>query len=452
MKKLRTKEEKDKNGLLIISMHTLAVLLIFGVFLVPDYFGLNIGFALNFERFILTIICIIILRNPMRRNDFLYILKSCKLNIVILLYLSICIGVGIIRIDPGTILNPLFDNVLLFYVTAYLVTYEISLSEIMTWLYRITIILCVLGLLELMFSFPIFPKLETISGMYAGEQFRNGFLRIAGPTRHPIAYGLLLIILLPMCCYDYKNKSINIFKHPIVLLMIVLNLYFTGSRSSFGILFLELAIVFLFTERQFLKQNIILFVWLSSIGFCILILLSNTGIIETMQGFVWNTIDGAIGTSFSKDFGFYNQDLVNSALYRKELTKIFALDWLNPFIGRGYGYSFSWVSNGFWIRSIDNFYIRQYIALAYPGLISIILLFGSVLLLAFRSLKMYYGSFMKIFLILSICYFLNLWNVDSLGTLKYIFFIFGLINSLTTYGKVRNRGKLKHELLLGQKR
>lgn len=63
--------------------------------------------------------------------------------------------------------------------------------------------------------------------------------------------------------------------------------------------------------------------------------------------------------------------LANSASYRDALLDIFTVDWLNPWLGQGSGYHFSWyISGGATIHSIDNFYVANYIRYGYPGLVA----------------------------------------------------------------------------------
>lgn len=48
------------------------------------------------------------------------------------------------------------------------------------------------------------------------------------------------------------------------------------------------------------------------------------------------------GTSYAIRYGVDSTSLANSASYRDALLDIFTVDWLNPWLGQGSGYHFSW--------------------------------------------------------------------------------------------------------------
>ena len=87
---------------------------------------------------------------------------------------------------------------------------------------------------------------------------------------------------------------------------------------------------------------------------------------------------------------------------------------------RSFGAEFPRVEGGMiYIRSIDNYYVSQYIKYAYPGLIAYS---AFVLITAFmmiRAIVKYKSGIFKITFIASLCYFYNLWWLDALQTLKF---------------------------------
>ncbi len=413
-----------KNKKLFISMHTLGIWLIFGVFFMPDYFGIKIGFALHTQRLVLILIWFCIFRNRSRKMDFLYTIRAFPHNRLIFAYLAVCLYTALLRGDVGTFLYPLFDNILLFYTMVYLLKNDITLSEMIAYILKFAWILCILGIFEYIFKFSIFAKMEVIPGMYSGMAYRDGVFRITGPAHHPIGYGLFLLIVFPLSCWDRSKQEINLFHKPLFLILVGINIYLTGSRSSLGLFGLEAVVLLLVSAKERVRLNILIVGYTTIIFLGVSLLFYQTAPMQAIWSAITKSIDGAFGTSLSEMLGFDKSAVMDSTLYRKELPKIFRLDWLNPLLGRGSSYNFSWVSNGYWIQSIDNFYVKQYIAIAYPGLITFVLMSAAFLWDMLRSLVRYPDPLLKLSLIICACYFINLWWVDSLGTLDYVFCLF----------------------------
>ena len=88
-----------------------------------------------------------------------------------------------------------------------------------------------------------FAYLETIRGLYTGGMIRSGSYRIMGPANHSLAYGLILISGLPLLCIDEEKHCFTLFRHLPLLLLVVVNVFLTGSRSTLAVMGLELLLL-----------------------------------------------------------------------------------------------------------------------------------------------------------------------------------------------------------------
>lgn len=421
------KEKSGYDDKVRISMRTMAVLFFFSIFFMPDYFGISIGIALNMQRILLIIIWIWIIRVEFRKKQMLAIVVNNKTNIFIALYLFVCFYTMVLRVDIGTLMNPLIDYILVFFTTIYFMKYEWNLDDFLSFIRKIGYTLCSLGIVEGVTKKHLFGILETISGMTGGAVIRDGAYRISGPAHHPLGYGLFLLILFPLICYDKKNNKIDIFKNLPLVFLILLNVLLTGSRSTLGIMAVEIILLMLFSQAEDVKKYLTIGIWAIVWASLLCILFFNTGPVQTILGRFATTIDGALGTSLASYLNLYSASLKDSSQYRTYLPQIFGLDWLNPILGRGNSYSFGWHVGDYWIVSIDNFYVNQYIKIAYPGLVTIVLLCLANIKNAVVGLFKTKDVFYRVWIVIFAAYFLNLWWVDALGTLDYIFVLFGIL-------------------------
>ncbi len=141
-------------------------------------------------------------------------------------------------------------------------------------------------------------------------------------------------------------------------------------------------------------------------------------------------IDQFLGTEYAAYFGAEVARLDDSEGYRKMLPLIFTLDWLNPFVGRGVSRSFGAEINGTFIISIDNYYVSQYIKYAYPGLIAYIMIIAATAIGMIIAIIKYKSPVFKMTFVGTICYFINLWWLDALQTLKYEYIIIAIFYAL----------------------
>ena len=123
------------------------------------------------------------------------------------------------------------------------------------------------------------------------------------------------------------------------------------------------------------------------------------------------------------------------------------MDWLNPWLGQGSGYHFSWyIPGGATIHSIDNFYVANYIRYGYPGLV----VYGLLILQAVGEMVrcgIQKKDRTMLSLALAVCgYFLNLWWMDTLQTIKYAYLPIALFQVISRE-KWENMSDLQHKVV-----
>jgi hypothetical protein len=125
-------------------------------------------------------------------------------------------------------------------------------------------------------------------------------------------------------------------------------------------------------------------------------------------------------TNYAVRFGAEKVALNSSSNYRESMKGIWTVSWLNPVLGLGRKRSFAGEVNGSFIYSVDQFYLAEYIRYAWPGLICyMVFLARSMWVMVQGALR---GSAVaKALLAGAVCYLANMYYVDALQTLKYLY-------------------------------
>lgn len=405
------------------ALYFVNLFLIITDYLMPQYFGIHIGWDITCTRFANIILVIYSLYNSKIITLFSQTVLKFALTWPLIVYLLVAAYTMVFRVDVNALML-VFLEILTLYMLIFGIRYVIGCRRAI----RITIycsyFLGVYGLIEYVAGHSLY--LQFLKTVPAGvvNCYRSGHYRIMGPCGHPLGYGLLLLLFIAMACYDIKRDEVNLLERPFLLVLLLLNVFLTGSRSTLGIAVVELVILFLFSNRNNKKKSILGIMGLL-FALCVFILLSfKTSIGQYVLMQITSMIDQVFGTEYSVYFGADITTLKNSEEYREYLPLIFSLEWLNPLVGRGvkrsFGAEFPRVEGGMiYIRSIDNYYVSQYIKYAYPGLIAYS---AFVLITAFmmiRAIVKYKSGIFKITFIASLCYFYNLWWLDALQTLKF---------------------------------
>ncbi|MGN0473402.1 MAG: hypothetical protein ACI4F8_11205 [Lachnospiraceae bacterium] len=401
-------------------LYGLFAFLWFTSFLMPQYFGVRLGFDFTCTRIADVLIVLYMIMNPKILTHFWFSCVRCKLLIPLWIYLFVCGYTMVLRADINAFFLP-FMEILTFMMLIYGVRYVIGFYRAINWTVICAYVLSLYGLVEYVCKQSLMLKFLRTMPTIAGNAYRSGQYRIMGPCQHALGYGLLLIIFVAVVSYDTKTKKINLFHRPLLILLLYANIMLTGSRSTLGIAVAEAVLIIVVSERENRKKEILILAGLIILLASFLLLFSWTNIAKTMMLSITSLVDQVFGTNYAVAYGAETTRLANSENYRKFLPKIFTLDWLNPFIGRGVKRSFSVAFDGYYIRSIDNYYVHQYIKYAYPGMISYVLFVIGMVIGMIKEWFRYRTALYKIIMIGTICYFYNLWWVDALQTLKYIY-------------------------------
>ena len=406
-------------------MYILMSALLIGDWVMPQYFGIHIGFDFTTTRILNMLILAYFLFNRKAGNHFLKSMLDVQLTPFLAAYMFVMVYTTVLRVNVNTFfLN--FLDILTFYMVYYGIRYVIGVKKAIDWTVRFAAFISIYGIIEYILKFsPMAVFLRTLpSDTISG--FRSGQFRIAGPCVHPIGYGMLLIFLIAIVCIDYDKDDIYIFKHPIVLALLLLNVFLTGSRGPLGIVGMEVFLLILFSKRISKKKTFI--VMAAVIFFAVLfeIAIYNTSLGQYIMMQFTSVIDEVFGTSYSIKYGADLELLNLSSGYRDNLTKVFTVEWLNPLIGQGANAHVGFEFDGIYIKSIDNFYVALYIRYAYPGLITFVAIQVMSIVYMIRTAIKYKSSLCMVTAIAIFSYSVCLYWVDYLQTTKYMFIILAI--------------------------
>lgn len=401
-------------------LYGIYVFLIFTDFIMPQYFGVHIGYDITCTRFANIIITLYFVCNPKLFTHFAKTILECPLTIPIVLYLMVAGYTMVFRVDINALFL-VFLELLTLYMLIYGIRYVVGYKRAINWSLKCAYFLGFYGVVEFVYGKSIFLQFLSTVPTAVVNSYRSGHYRIMGPCGHALGYGLLLILFIALACIDLERNELYLFKRPVLLVVLYINVFLTGSRSTLGLSVVEAIVILLFSNRRNAKKT--LFILLMCIlGMAVfLVLFYKTAIGNYLMGQITSVIDQIFGTTYATNFGIETERLQDSTEYRKVLPLIFELDWLNPIVGRGAkGFGGAEI-NGIYIHSIDNYYVMQYIKYAYPGLITYILFMLFVLVMLIRDVIVSKSAVSKMVLIAGVFYFWNLWWVDALQTLKFMY-------------------------------
>lgn len=409
-------EEPELRNLKVL--FSLMVFLIITDFVMPQYFGIHIGYDLTCTRLADLLIVLYMFLNRKILTHFGDMVIHHIFIIPFAIYLFVSIYTMVCRVDINAFFL-VFLEILTFYILVYGIRYIVGWKRAIKLSIGCAYFLGIYGLIEFFCGQSIFLKFFSTVPNSVANSYRSGFYRIMGPCGHALGYGLLLLLFIALACMDIEKDEVYLFKRPFLIGLLYVNVFLTGSRSTLGIALIEMLLIVLISGAKNIKKScIIIFFLLVALG-GFLLLFGRTGIGRYVMMQITSVMDQFLGTSYSGIFGADTTTLDNSEEYRKYLSRIFQLDWLNPWIGRGVSRVFSAQIDGIYIKSIDNFYVSQYIKYGYPGMIAYILFIVVAIVFLIRAAWKYHSCVFKLVLIATVCYFFNLWWLDALQTLKF---------------------------------
>lgn len=410
-------------------LYILMSVLLVADWVMPQYFGVHIGFDFTATRVLNLLILAYFFMNRKAGNHFLKSMLDVQATPYLLLYMLVMVYTTVLRVNVNTFfLN--FLDILTFYMVYYGIRYVIGVKKSIDWTVKTAWFFGIYGLVEYVLGFsPMVKFLQTLPYKNVVSAYRSGSYRIMGPCVHSIGYGLMLELLLVLICIDYDKDEMYLFKHPVLYCLLMLNMFLTGSRLALGFAIFESALIVLFSKRKKRKETLFVLVVfiIGFVAFEIAIFKTPLGQYIMMQ--ITSLIDEALGTELAAQYGADTTWLADSTTYRSFLPKIFGVEWLSPLVGQGVSASFIFAIDGMYLKSIDNFYVALYIRYAYPGMIAYLLFF---LVTIIKMIKKYIQDHSAVCMALAIgmiTYCVSLYWVDYLMTTKYMYILVAIFEA-----------------------
>lgn len=403
-----------------------AMFFLLGVFFFPSYFGINVGFDLTVLRLFEIILLVMIYNNKIRLNQFIILIKNCKQNIFIALYFFIICYTNILRsMNITGIINVLTNWIIVFYLMLYLIKYEFGVKRFIKYIKIILWAICIVSILELFIGFPPFSLLDTLGKSSTNSRF--GLTRLMGHCTTTNGFGLYLMLLLPVAAYDEEKKQIDIIGNKWLVILVVACGLLTGSRLAAGAAILEIFLLVVFSPKKARRKIIVYGALLFVAIFAITFLLQDIPFFKSLLITLFSAVDEVLGTEISVKYGADPDALFNSTHYRELMWRgVFLQNWLNPILGQGADYKFAMFIDHCLIQSLDNYYVGQYVAYGYPGLVAWFIMALSFLPNMFRNTINKTGPICMVIIVSFFGYFISLWYLDQLQTFPIMMTLFAL--------------------------
>lgn len=406
-------------------LYFLMAALLIADWVLPQYFGVHIAFDFTATRILNVVILVYFFFNRRALNHFFRTSLNVQVTPYLALYMLVMIYTTVLRVNVNTFfLN--FLDILTFYMVYYGIRYVIGTKKAIDWTVKIAWFLGIYGIVEYGLEFSPMIKFMMTLPNAAKILERSGQYRILGPCVHSIAYGMMLLFLLAIICVDYERDEVYLLQHPVLYVILFLNIFLTGSRGPLGLAVVETFLIVVFTERNRRKKTIFVLGIFIVVFAMLELALIGTSIGRYIMMQITSVIDEVFGTAYSVNFGADLTLLNQSSDYREYLPKIFTVEWLNPLVGRGANAQVGFEFDGVYIQSIDNFYVANYIRYAYPGLITFVLF---QIMTAYYMLKTGFKHHSGLSISLAIGFILYsvglLW-VDYLQTTKYMYILIAI--------------------------
>ena len=399
---------------------------LFSLFVMPQYFGLPTPlFDFTLLRMVLILVLFMMIYDEERKNTLAELILHSRLTLVLLPYMFVLLYTMVLRVDINAFLNP-FLEIVSFYLLIYIIRNNLGVERTILYILAFLYLMAILGVMEYVLGRSPFSYMETIKGIYTGRFIRSGNYRIMSSCTHSLGYGLLLVVVAPLAAYDSRNNEVNLLCRPVLFLLLLINVFLTGSRSTLSVFLVETLLLFALSSGTNKKKCILAgFVLVFALA-VFLVAFYRTGIAQYIVLQFASILDSILGTQYSVLFGGNTEALSSSSNYRDQLKYIFRVQWLNPILGIGRKRAFTSEINGSYIESIDNFYIAEYVRYAYPGLVTYVFFLLYYVWGMLRKSITDGRAVYKVLLVGTGCYLVNLFWVDSLQTLKYLYVILAL--------------------------
>lgn len=405
----------------------------------PNYFAVKVsGLPLmTMHRVLLIALLLWVLLNRRMMSDFWRVINTLSLveKAVFIGFAASTFVTGLF-FGMNSFFNPLFDDILSFCIIYFSLYRYLDFDDVQSLARKILWVVCLLGLIEAASGVNVFDYLNTgMSDLNYGSLMRDTTLRVTSAYGHPLAYSMVLNLLFPLVCYDSRNREVYLFRDGPLFVLVLLNMLLTGSRSGIALFIIELLLILLLSDRRHMQKLVVNGLVAVSASTLVLMFGSSNVFIRSLIRSVLYTVDGMFHTNYAVLYGG-DAHVAQSSEYRNVLWKLLGRqELLTPF-GKGNDYRINIMIGGWYINSIDNFYINYYIRFGVVGVLAL-LCFFLVYVLIFLKRALEHREVRKLcllFLIIMAVYLSNLVVVDEIGTLRIFMSVLALASVYVKLG------------------
>lgn len=408
-----------------LKLGRLLVAFIVSLLLFPSIISIRIGALplITLPRILMAFCYVWIFLKEEILTRYWHAVKGIKYNAIIILYLVICAYTAFLRKDMNTFFGFFVDCFLSYFLYIFMLKEYVQTKDIIRVVTICLYVVCILGIIEFVTEINIFNEL-TIGNEknIIPTSYRDDYLRVRGPYGHALAYGMMMLLLFPIACYDCNKNAINIFKDPVLGILIIINMLFTGARSGIGLVGLEFFLLYCFTDKVYRSRSTLTIIGMVMIGVCCICFFSDNILINYCLRQVFYAVDAVFDTNIALAYGG-NASIGASSIARDRIWKILKSPELNPWLGRGVSNIGTYVIDGWRVTSIDNYYVMTYISLGLPGIVSLVLSFLQALKISLWKILKEKNTLNCACLVSTLIYMLNLLYVDELSTFRCFFAI-----------------------------
>jgi len=164
--------------------YLVAVLFLFSLFVMPQYFGIPTPiFDFTILRIMIVVVLFFIIVDEQRKKDFVDLIINSRFTCFMVPYLIVIGYTMVLRADINALLNP-FMELLSLYLLIYVIKYSIGVERTIRLLTIFIYLLAILGLVEYVMDVSPFSYLNTLPGIYTGRFVRSGHYRIMSSCIH----------------------------------------------------------------------------------------------------------------------------------------------------------------------------------------------------------------------------------------------------------------------------
>ena len=212
----------------------------------PQYFGIHIGYDLTCTRLANVLLIVYILFNLKIVLAFVYNVNKCAVTFPLFAYLFVALYTAIFRADINAFMM-VFLEILTFYMLLFGIRYVIGVIRSIKIILFCAYFLGFYGFVEYAANHSLYLQFLSTVPNTVSNVYRSGHYRIMGPCGHPLGFGLLLLLFLAIACYDIDRDEMYLFKRPVLLIVLFMDIFFTGSRSTLGLAVFEIVAILLFS-------------------------------------------------------------------------------------------------------------------------------------------------------------------------------------------------------------